>query len=124
MTVDISSHDRARERLDKAFGIGVKDAHAILRVNAEAKRIYDCAVQALVGQEEELVRWLTFQINHGHAPEGAPVEMDQLYAQGRSAAFAATLRKIRTEEHTSELQSLMRISYDVYCLTYKTYTRI
>src|SRR3546814_9236156 len=100
MTVDISSHDRARERLDKAFGIGVKDAHAILRVNAEAKRIYDCAVQALVGQEEELVRWLTFQINHGHAPEGAPVEMDQLYAQ-------------RSEAHTSELQSLMRISLAV-----------
>src|SRR3546814_10163064 len=90
MTVDISSHDRARERLDKAFGIGVKDAHAILRVNAEAKRIYDCAVQALVGQEEELVRWLTFQINHG-----------------------------RSEEHTSELQSLMRISYAVFCLKKK-----
>src|SRR3546814_4995525 len=29
----------------------------------------------------------------------------------------------RTEEHTSELQSLMRISYDVYCLTKKNYTK-
>src|SRR3546814_6400097 len=29
----------------------------------------------------------------------------------------------RSEEHTSELQSLMRISYDVFCLTKKqTYT--
>src|SRR3546814_9292955 len=26
---------------------------------------------------------------------------------------------VRSEEHTSELQSLMRISYDVYCLTKK-----
>src|SRR3546814_1935573 len=26
----------------------------------------------------------------------------------------------RSEEHTSELQSLMRISYDVYCLKKKT----
>src|SRR3546814_10098967 len=26
----------------------------------------------------------------------------------------------RSEEHTSELQSLMRISYDVFCLTTKT----
>src|SRR3546814_10084424 len=26
----------------------------------------------------------------------------------------------RSEEHTSELQSLMRISYDVFCLTQKT----
>src|SRR3546814_10348710 len=29
-------------------------------------------------------------------------------------------RKFRSEEHTSELQSLMRISYDVFCLKKKT----
>src|SRR3546814_357857 len=28
---------------------------------------------------------------------------------------------LRSEEHTSELQSLMRISYAVFCLTKKTY---
>src|SRR3546814_8436335 len=28
----------------------------------------------------------------------------------------------RSEEHTSELQSLMRISYDVFCLQKKNYT--
>src|SRR3546814_9170481 len=28
--------------------------------------------------------------------------------------------KVRSEEHTSELQSLMRISYAVFCLTKKT----
>src|SRR3546814_9375762 len=36
-----------------------------------------------------------------------------------------TLRLIRTprsEEHTSELQSLMRISYAVFCLKKNTYT--
>src|SRR3546814_3040950 len=27
--------------------------------------------------------------------------------------------KVRSEEHTSELQSLMRISYDVFCLNTK-----
>src|SRR3546814_10840185 len=30
------------------------------------------------------------------------------------------LRRARSEEHTSELQSLMRISYAVFCLTQKT----
>src|SRR3546814_10519041 len=30
---------------------------------------------------------------------------------------ASALRKYRSEEHTSELQSLMRISYAVFCLT-------
>src|SRR3546814_10333798 len=29
----------------------------------------------------------------------------------------------RSEEHTSELQSLMRISYDVFCLKKKKYTQ-
>src|SRR3546814_5844071 len=31
---------------------------------------------------------------------------------------------VRSEEHTSELQSLMRISYAVFCLKKKTYTQI
>src|SRR3546814_710551 len=31
------------------------------------------------------------------------------------------VRRIRSEEHTSELQSLMRISYAVFCLKKKTH---
>src|SRR3546814_6981605 len=34
----------------------------------------------------------------------------------RSAAFGAQSSIRRSEEHTSELQSLMRISYAVFCL--------
>src|SRR3546814_9777140 len=39
-----------------------------------------------------------------------------------AAAIAATSREYqrRSEEHTSELQSLMRISYAVFCLKKKT----
>src|SRR3546814_5053851 len=33
------------------------------------------------------------------------------------------VRVIRSEEHTSELQSLMRISYAVFCLKKKTETK-
>src|SRR3546814_9888026 len=33
-----------------------------------------------------------------------------------------TQAQARSEEHTSELQSLMRISYAVFCLTKKTHT--
>src|SRR3546814_4668265 len=41
---------------------------------------------------------------------------------GRSCAPAALApRRARSEEHTSELQSLMRISYAVFCLKKKTY---
>src|SRR3546814_3100557 len=37
-------------------------------------------------------------------------------------AFPGKLRIIRSEEHTSELQSLMRISYAVFCLKKKQLT--
>src|SRR3546814_5392123 len=36
---------------------------------------------------------------------------------GKESALAAGLAQARSEEHTSELQSLMRISYAVFCLT-------
>src|SRR3546814_10785655 len=39
-------------------------------------------------------------------------------AQGRNVPFQ--IRVPRSEEHTSELPSLMRHSYDVFCLTNKT----
>src|SRR3546814_1814974 len=38
------------------------------------------------------------------------------------AAFAGAIAAPRSEEHTSELQSLMRISYAVFCLKKKKYT--
>src|SRR3546814_14112869 len=47
------------------------------------------------------------------------------YSTSRSAASAATAWRVasalhrRSEEHTSELQSLMRISYAVFCLKKK-----
>src|SRR3546814_1320207 len=37
----------------------------------------------------------------------------------RVAGFPARCRPARSEEHTSELQSLMRISYAVFCLKKK-----
>src|SRR3546814_7405199 len=46
----------------------------------------------------------------------------QRVQQGDSTAFDLLVRKYqhrRSEEHTSELQSLMRISYAVFCLKKK-----
>src|SRR3546814_9102076 len=40
------------------------------------------------------------------------------------AAEPANIREARSDEHTSELQSLMRISYAVFCLTTKKPTEI
>src|SRR3546814_6470682 len=41
-----------------------------------------------------------------------------LYGSLRERSYS----RLRSEEHTSELQSLMRISYAVFCLKKKTYT--
>src|SRR3546814_6748189 len=42
---------------------------------------------------------------------------DVLLQDGKVAAIGTGLTAPRSEEHTSELQSLMRISYAVFCLT-------
>src|SRR3546814_4495400 len=42
-----------------------------------------------------------------------------VHGPGNVLRLAAAARQERSEEHTSELQSLMRISYAVFCLTKK-----
>src|SRR3546814_2966324 len=54
----------------------------------------------------------------GAAMKSALSEVNALQGQS-SEATAAYERGERSEEHTSELQSLMRISYAVFCLTNK-----
>src|SRR3546814_7892875 len=52
---------------------------------------------------------------------GYVAAMERLEAEDYAAA-AALIEKLRSEEHTSELQSLMRISYAVFCLKKKKKT--
>src|SRR3546814_6354190 len=44
---------------------------------------------------------------------------DPLTQRTTGSATELALKPVRSEEHTSELQSLMRISYDVFCLKKK-----
>lgn len=46
--------NRARARLDAAFGLGKDQAHAIIRSDVGAKRIYDAALDALTRAEIDL----------------------------------------------------------------------
>src|SRR3546814_6860372 len=53
---------------------------------------------------------------------GLPAELDAGQRRDLVRAFAEDIRDrygVRSEEHTSELQSLMRISYAVFCLKKK-----
>src|SRR3546814_6027519 len=72
------------------------------------------------------------EIRRGAKSRYYPIELsaviDQIRAvPGRYAVigipcFMKAIHLLRSEEHTSELQSLMRISYAVFCLKKKTYT--
>src|SRR3546814_10204455 len=55
----------------------------------------------------------------------AAVHLDHRLGQRQAEADALAVRgqRMRSEEHTSELQSLMRISYAVFCLKQKKLTQ-
>src|SRR3546814_9407512 len=54
------------------------------------------------------------------APENWPQICIYIPVVGRCRAAPEIEREERSEEHTSELQSLMRISYAVFCLKKKS----
>src|SRR3546814_7726216 len=73
--------------------------------------------------------YAVFGSDGGHKMTGPPLALDGNFALNREALdnwLGDALKKtrdvsfaIRSEEHTSELQSLMRISYAVFCLKKK-----
>src|SRR3546814_2753544 len=63
---------------------------------------------------------------HGRAPPAIRRQKISAPAHDRRRAFKRRVvqaLRLRSEEHTSELQSLMRISSAVFCLKKKTKTR-
>src|SRR3546814_21160999 len=54
-----------------------------------------------------------------HDPYFLELKGQVLLESGKPADAIPPLREARSEEHTSELQSLMRISYAVFCLKKK-----
>src|SRR3546814_5270754 len=62
--------------------------------------------------------WLS--VPSGHAWRRDPVRPHRPRSSEEEAGAPAGAGAARSEEHTSELQSLMRISYAVFCLKKKT----
>src|SRR3546814_2805585 len=59
------------------------------------------------------------RFRHGRSGPGAGAAETGRVPPGGAAGAPAERRRRRSEEHTSELQSLMRISYAVFCLKKK-----
>src|SRR3546814_7358922 len=63
------------------------------------------------------VEWVTGL--YGYSDDKSHYRVDNFVTASRVTAISAA---VRSEEHTSELQSLMRISYAVFCLKKKKKT--
>src|SRR3546814_3680690 len=62
-----------------------------------------------------------FHLIHDNGEGIAHARREQGFAFGDQwVEFGKKISHVRSEEHTSELQSLMRISYAVFCLKNKT----
>src|SRR3546814_5991706 len=64
-----------------------------------------------------------FSMAYAANSRGAPVRRSLRLRRFHKQISAIARCAVRSEEHTSELQSLMRISYAVFCLKKKTNTR-
>src|SRR3546814_7410915 len=90
-------------------------------VHAEEKRL----VAQFGDQRQFLFDHGTHRVRHASRPAltGAGFAQRAQMLAGAEAVRHQFLR-VRSEEHTSELQSLMRISYAVFCLKKKKNTKV
>src|SRR3546814_6914322 len=81
-----------------------------------------CSVSASMPSTASKMVWVACSVEPTIAVSSsvAAGRCSELMSSGRSSAISA--RATRSEEHTSELQSLMRISYAVFCLKKKNNT--
>src|SRR3546814_7546720 len=66
-----------------------------------------------------LFRSSACRANRLHKPQSASDNREPRWRPQRGFLVLTIQPRIRSEEHTSELQSLMRISYAVFCLKKK-----
>src|SRR3546814_3284362 len=108
----VDGDDICNGALDNASGVAglIAIAEAQVKAGPAARTL---AFMAVTAEESGLLGSLHYA-EHPIYPLGLTVggvNMDVLNVNGRTKNVV-----VRSEEHTSELQSLMRISYAVFCL--------
>src|SRR3546814_3637322 len=91
-----------------------------------AARFNEIAENPPTGVNEYVVaptdlRWVAFfSFNEvGYVKDDEKLDPDDILSSIREGTEASNIERERSDEHTSELQSLMRISYAVFCLQQK-----
>src|SRR3546814_4767567 len=97
------------------LGIGLI-ASTLFWYRSEQQR-HDATMQA--ARAEAVVRFLSDDLIGALSPGGAGFERDPTVREMLEHAAGPLAERFRSEEHRSELQSLMRISYAVFCLKKK-----
>src|SRR3546814_7566967 len=106
---DLAVIDRARA----ADGIGVECVAVVQEHQIEIRTVAEFdAAELAVGDDREAGAFAV-------APQRLAVQRTHLVPGARQRRIDQRLGRDRSEEHTSELQSLMRISYAVFCLKTK-----
>src|SRR3546814_1241679 len=90
---------------------------------AETKKRDDLKSDEVVAKAAAAVRWCKYAAGHTKNVGGKPwkymlIPHDEISESKRLTDYLRFEQR-RSEEHTSELQSLMRISYAVFCLKQK-----
>src|SRR3546814_8128061 len=115
---DVCSSDLLLAHCDDLLLIAMDGDAALLRTlkRARPKSVWLAAVMPRAGHDARRLA----ERQHLSAATGVPLlaTNDALYATAaqRPLHDIITCIRERSEEHTSELQSLMRISYAVFCL--------
>src|SRR3546814_6007109 len=96
----------------------LSDESILVRVEADGHKLA-LQVDDLVGQQQVVIKSLEANYKRVAGISGATILGDGRVALILDIAEIVRLATRRSEEHTSELQSLMRISYAVFCLQKK-----
>src|SRR3546814_2700354 len=103
-------------RNPELFECGIQEIEVsgvTVRVTDPARTVVDLFRSQNRIPDERAIEALGLYLDQGGSPDDVLGRAESL---GASAHISHYLRAARSEEHTSELQSLMRNSYAVFCL--------